>query len=308
MTCTLASLAISPMLALHVEESTLRPGSFWHWDNWRWEPGVVAPLLLLGALYLTGALRRGGARRLWWRHVSFAAGWVTLLLSLVSPLHELGEQLFSAHMLQHELLILVAAPLMAAAHPGTTCLWAFSPRGRAGLGGFMRDVTRWRMSRLLMLPLVAWLVHAIALWGWHLPYLYQASVRSDWVHAAQHLSFFLSALLFWSALYGIGASAMSCGEGVFYVFGTAMHCGALGALLTFSTVLWYPIYAGRTAAWHLSPLQDQQIGGLIMWVPASLVFIVIGLVLFARWLAESDRRLRLGQLHTLLHESGPMHD
>ena len=93
-----------------------------------------------------------------------------------------------------------------------------------------------------------------ALWLWHIPFLYQATLHSDWIHAAQHLSFFLTAVLFWSALYGMGRSAMNFGAATLYVFGTAVHCSALGALLTFSTVLWYPAYAHTTARWGLTAL------------------------------------------------------
>jgi len=89
---------------------------------------------------------------------------------------------------------------------------------------------------------------------------------------------------------------MTYGAGVLYVFGTAAHCSALGALLTFSTVLWYPAYAERTQLWHLTPLQDQQLGGLLMWVPSGLVFIVIGIWLFARWLVVSEQRVKHGSL------------
>jgi cytochrome c oxidase assembly factor CtaG len=95
---------------------------------------------------------------------------------------------------------------------------------------------------------------------------------------------------------------MSFGAATLYVFGTAVHCSALGALLTFSTVLWYPAYAETTSRWGLSPLQDQQLGGVIMWVPSGVVFIVIALALVARWLSESDRRVRLGSLAAVLEK------
>ena len=94
---------------------------------------------------------------------------------------------------------------------------------------------------------------------------------------------------------------MNYGTATLYVFGTAAHCSALGALLTFSTVLWYPAYQSTTRAWELTPLQDQQLGGLLMWVPSGVVFVVIGLVLFGRWLKESERRAELGRVHALSH-------
>ena len=282
------------LLAMHTTPS------LWA-EPWSWEPAIVLPLGLMLVVYMAGALRRGTVRLLLWRHVSFLSGWLTLALALTSPLHEIGEQLFSAHMLQHEILILVSAPLISASHPGATCLWAFAPRHRVHLGGWVHGIERTPFFRLLGLPLVAWLLEAATLWLWHAPALYQATLTSDWVHAAQHLSFLLSAVLFWSALYGVGRSAMSYGAATFYVFATAVHCSALGALLTFSAVLWYPAYRATTMRWGLTPLEDQQLGGVLMWVPSGVVFILIGLVLFAKWMAESDRRLRHGALYASLH-------
>jgi cytochrome c oxidase assembly factor CtaG len=268
---------------------------------WSWEPAIILPLAILMSVYTAGVSRRGNIHRLRWRHASFYTGWLTLALALVSPIHELGEQLFSAHMLQHEILILVSAPLISAAHPGATMLWAFAPSHRSNLGRWVRSIEHSTPIVFLTRPLAAWLLEAAALWIWHVPVLYQATLRSDWIHAGQHLSFFVTAVLFWSALYGVGRSAMSYGAAIFYVFGTAVHCSALGALLTFSTIPWYPAYQQTTQAWGLTPLQDQQLGGVIMWVPSGLVFIAIGLALFAKWLAESDQRLAHGSLQTALN-------
>ncbi len=281
------------------------PPSFWGEDG-SWEPGIVIPLFLGLALYGAGAARRGSWARLRWRHASFAAGWLTLFFALASPIHEVGEQLFSAHMLQHEIMILISAPLIAAAHPGVTCLWAFAPRHRGRVGGWIHRVESAPVVRFVEAPLNAWILEAAALWLWHIPALYQATLTSDGVHAAQHLSFFLTAVLFWSALFGMGRSSAHYGAAILYVFATAVHCSALGALLTFSSVLWYPAYAHTTARWGFTPLQDQQLGGVIMWVPSGFVFIVIALALLAKWIAESDRRLKLGMLAAVLEKEEPL--
>lgn len=291
-------MRLIPALFLDSDDVALTPGSLWSFHSWSWDAGIVIPLALLGLLYLAGSIRQKNRNRL--RHVSFATGWLSLVFALDSPIHGLGEQLFSAHMLQHEILILVSAPLIAAAHPGATCLWALLPRHRASVGGLIHRIESAQPLKFLMAPLTAWILEAVALWGWHIPALYQATLRSDAVHAAQHLSFFLSALLFWSALYGSGRSAMHYGAATFYVFGTAVHCSALGALLTFSTVIWYPAYLTTTMQWGLTPLQDQQLGGVLMWVPSGVVFIAVALVLFARWLRESEKRAALGQVSALM--------
>ena len=265
-------------------------------EPWSWEPAIVLPLLLMLGLYAVGAVRRGHAGALRWRHVSFFAGWLSAALALCSPIHELGEKLFSAHMLQHEILILLSAPLLSAAHPGATFLWAFTPANRRNVGNWFHRLDR--SLGFFTRPLTAWLLEAAALWIWHIPSLYQATLTSDWVHAAQHLSFFLTSVLFWSALYGVGRSALGYGGATLYVFGAAAHCSALGCLLTFSQVLWYPAYANSTQPFGLTPLQDQQLGGVIMWVPSAITFIAVGLALFALWLREGERRLKHTTLHT----------
>jgi cytochrome c oxidase assembly factor CtaG len=290
----LTFIPITSMILLLTSERSV-------WSTpWSWEPPIVLSLALLFGVYAVGAFRRGAWNILRWRHASFFSGWFTLAFALLSPLHELGEQLFSAHMLQHEILILVSAPLISAAHPAATCLWAFAPRQRIHVGSWIHSIEGTRLFRFMTRPLVAWLLEAFALWIWHVPALYQATLTSDWVHAEQHLSFFLTAVLFWSALYGVGRSAMSYGAATFYVFGTAVHCSALGALLTFSVVLWYPAYATTTQSWGLMPLEDQQLGGLIMWIPSAVVFILIGLVLFANWVVEAGSRQRHSSLQAVL--------
>lgn len=129
-----------------------------------------------------------------------------------------------------------------------------------------------------------------ALWLWQAPALFQATLSSDVVHTLQHISFFGSALFFWWALMHGQRGLVGYGAAVLYVFTTMMHSGLLGVLLTFATTLWYPAYARSTAVWGLTPLEDQQLGGLIMWVPAGLCYLVAGLALFIGWMGESGAR------------------
>jgi putative membrane protein len=254
---------------------------------WSFDPGVVVPLVVAAILYLHGARTyRGITPR---QQTFFWLGWSVLALSLVSPLHPLGEALFSAHMAQHEILMLVAAPLLVLSRPLVAFVWGlpFGWRRYAGAASKARPVQRtWTV---ITAPLAAWSIHAAALWAWHTPSLFQATIGSDAIHAAQHASFLGSALLFWWALF-YANGAKSYGAGVFYIFTTAVHTGILGALLTFAPTLWYPAYAGTAPLWGMTPLEDQQIGGLIMWVPAGLVYLAAGLALFAAWLRYSGRR------------------
>ncbi|HKO14785.1 MAG TPA: cytochrome c oxidase assembly protein [Gemmatimonadaceae bacterium] len=281
------------------------------WTSWEWTPGIVLPLVLAAVLYARGTRvlhrRTGRARGVTRRAAAcFWTGWITLILALLSPLHALSEQLFVAHMIQHELLMVVAAPLLVLGRPMVPMLWALSPRARRRVGAVVRERHAAALWTGLTLPFAAWALHAIAIWSWHTPWLYQASLRSDAMHAGQHASFLITALLFWWAMIhphvpGVGG-ARARGAAVIYLFTTTVHTGALGALLTFSRRLWYPAYAGSAAAlgWGLSPLQDQQLAGLIMWIPASTIYLVAALAIFARWLRESEWRVAQRELAGLV--------
>lgn len=279
----IALMMLVPAAAFAHAGEPLEPHDLW--SAWEFDPGVVIPLLLSAGLYLRGSQQQRIST--WREQAYFWAGWSVLVIALVSPVHPLGEALFCAHMVQHELLMLVAAPLLVLARPAVTFLWALPFEWRRTIGQWTKKPYFRRMWRALTDPFTAWWVHAVAIWAWHAPFLFQRTLRSDAVHTAQHLSFFLSALLFWWALF-YTHGRMGYGAGVFYLFTTAVHTSILGALLTFAPHVWYPAYAATTAAWGLTPLQDQQIGGLIMWVPGSVVYLAAGLVLFAAWLRESD--------------------
>jgi putative membrane protein len=259
----------------------------WHdlWQAWSFDPGIVIPLALTAFLYARGArpLRGVSIRQLFF----FWSGWLFLVIALLSPLHPLGEVLFSAHMTQHEILMLVAAPLLVLARPLAPMLWGLPMGWRKGLGRWSKGTMVRRSWRAVTNPFTAWWLQAAALWLWHAPSLFQATLKSDWVHAAQHASFLLSALLFWWSLFYASGRA-SYGASFLYIFTTAIHTSILGALLTFAHSVWYPAYGTAAQAWGLTPLEDQQLGGLIMWIPAGLVYLGAGLGLFALWLRESD--------------------
>jgi putative membrane protein len=234
--------------------------------------------------------RGRGVRR--WEALSFAGGWLALAVALASPLHPWGNALFAAHMTQHELLMLVAAPLLVLGKPVVATLKALPRAWVAALLRWTRPAGVGAAWGFATNPLVAWALHAVILWLWHAPVLFRAALHGEFVHALQHLSFFLSALLFWWAILHRGRGAMGYGAAVLYLFTTAVHSGLLGALITLAGVVWYPEYLGTTQSWGLTPLEDQQLGGLVMWVPACSLYIVAGLALFAGWLRADGERVR----------------
>jgi putative membrane protein len=262
--------------------------------TWGLDPLVIFSLLVTGALYLLGvrnlwrsAGKDRGIKR--WEAFAYAGGWLTLVVALVSPLHPLGEVLFSAHMTQHELLMLVAAPLIVLGRPVIAFLWALPREQSLRLGTFAKQRSVQKVWQSVTKPLMAWAVHAIALWIWHAPILFQATLKSDLVHTLQHVSFLGSALLFWWSLLHAPRTSLSYGAGTLYLFTTSIHSGLLGALITFAATVLYPAYSLTTSQWGLTALEDQQLGGLIMWVPAGLVYIIAGLALCAGWIRESER-------------------
>jgi cytochrome c oxidase assembly factor CtaG/cytochrome c2 len=262
---------------------------------WSFDPLVVLMLVASAFLYARGVLRiwqrtqRGRGIRVW-QAWTFGVGWLVLALAMLSPLHELSGVLFSAHMTQHELLMVVAAPLIVLGRPLVPSLWALPMKWRKQAGALTRRNEVSIFWQSISAPAAAWLIHAAALWTWHLPGPYQLTLESDFMHTLQHVSFFGTALLFWWALFHGRRGRLSYGASVLYLFTTAMHSGALGALLTFAASPWYPAYEGLTAPWGLTTLEDQQLAGLIMWVPAGIAYLVAALFLIVEWLRESERR------------------
>jgi len=259
------------------------------WPGWSFEPWVVACLLASAILYAAGMARlwrRAGAsgRAAHARQsLAFGAAWLATAAAIVSPLDRLGSSLFSAHMLQHEVLMVVAAPLFVLARPLGAWAWALPRSWRRGLGHFFHR-PGWRIPWLIVTgSMAAWLIHATTLWLWHIPAWFEAALANEAVHALQHASFLLGALVYWWSVIAISARRQR-GAAMLSLFTTMMHTGALGALLTLSPVAWYPAYAGTTLAFGLDPLEDQQLGGLVMWIPAGLAYVACGLASALRWL------------------------
>ena len=268
--------------------------------HWSWDMGTTIPLFFALLLYCVGIVRMWNRSvPIAWKGVAyFAAGWMSLLLALNSPIHSIGEQLFWVHMTQHEILVLISAPLLVLAQPLVAFLWALPRRWRDHVGDLSKFKPVSAVWAFVSAPLAAWILHAVALWIWHAPPLFDATLHSDAIHALQHISFLGSALLFWWALIHRHGARLGKGAAVVYVFTTAAHTSILGALLTF-----YGSYVGTAPLWNLTALQDQQLGGLIMWVPSGTLLTLIGLALLASWLRESDRRWQYTRTAALIRMS-----
>lgn len=256
-------------------------------------PGNVEPWVLV-CLAVSLAAYVGGITRLW-RHAgrgrgigvarvaAFGGGWLALATALASPVDAWAARLFWVHMLQHELLMVVAAPLLVLGRPLAAWAWALPLQARRRVGALFHR-RAWRAPWLMVTaPLSAWLWHAAALWLWHVPAVFDAALAHTAVHVAQHLSFLFSALLFWWSVLG-PATRRAQGLAVVSVFTTMLHTAALGALLALSSFVWYASYAASAPLAGWDALADQQLGGLVMWAPAGLAYLAAGLALAARWI------------------------
>ncbi len=216
----------------------------------------------------------------------FVAGWLVIAVALFSPLHEAAEQLFAAHMIQHELIMALAAPLLVLARPAAIVLRLLPTTARFAAARGMRLPWVRRAWARATQPAEAWIVHALAIWVWHIPAFFQATQHDALIHSLQHFSFFASAIAFWWSI--LQGRRVSRGMAILSLFTTAVHTGVLGALMTFSRTPWYPGYASGAAAWGLTPMADQQLAGMIMWIPSSAAYLAGALILIRRWLRESE--------------------
>jgi putative membrane protein len=250
--------------------------------SWTFEPLQVVPTVLVAALYARRVwrLRARGTPVPGWRIALFATGIVTLLVALVSPVHALGEQLFTFHMAQHVLLGDLAPLALLAGLTG--------PILRPALAFLHR-------LRFLAHPLVALPIWAVNLYAWHLPYLYDAAVRHDSVHALEHLCFFTGGTIMWLPVL----ETLPAPEW----FGTGAKLGYIAVVRAVETVLgnvffwagttFYAVYEHGETLWGLSPLQDQGIAGAVMMIEGSIVTLVALAWLFLRMAGEGELRQQL---------------
>jgi cytochrome c oxidase assembly factor CtaG len=294
------------LLALLLPGQALAHAGHLHWTEiettWTWDLWVTLPLALSGGLYATGVARlwrRAGIGRgvRVWQAGCFELGWALLVLALVAPLHWLGERLFVAHMVEHEILMAVSAPLLIVARPIGAMLWALPQAWRRSLGSISRVSSLARTWSFLTNAPIATILHGVALWVWHIPALYEAALTDPWLHWVQHVSFFGTALLFWRALLQGPQRERAYGAAVFYLFATSLHTGFLGILLAIARQPIYPAQTEAAPEWGLSPLEDQQLAGLVMWIPAGLVYAGAALALAGLWIARSTSDLRTGGRH-----------
>jgi putative membrane protein len=257
---------------------------------------MMAMLVLVGVPLLTALLavgwvrlgRRSATPLTARRPALGVAGLGAIVVALASPLDALAHERFAAHMLQHMLLTMVAAPLLLLADPFPAALWALPPALRRRLArGLVRGAPLRAVAARLIAPWTAGLLHVATLWAWHLPLFYDAAVTDPMLHALEHLGFFVTALLFWWPVISPAprlASPPGPGARVLYLVLAAFQTAALGLLLAAAETPLYASYAGAADA-----MADQARGGIIMWALGGAVDMLAVLAVLWSFLRSQER-------------------
>jgi cytochrome c oxidase assembly factor CtaG len=267
-------------------------------STWEWRFEVLAVLIPLGLLYTVGwqRLRKRST------HVRFAtktrlaaygSGWALLVTALMSPLDRLGGQLFFMHMIQHMLMIMFVAPLLLLGNPFPFVLWGLPARWRQAIGDlFTRDSRFRHIVASATRPFIAWIVYAVVLVGWHDPTLYSLAQGRSWIHDLEHLTVFGGAMLYWWHVIGAGPRL----HGRFPVWARIAYLLCLAPLnmitgmsIAFAEEPVFPYYASLPRLWGFTVMQDQMLGGAIMWIQGSEMQIVIALVVLALYFRKGKR-------------------
>lgn len=256
------------------------------WSRWNLDPVLIVALIAILAAYVVGVRAAGRDRVVLrpWERICFYAGWAIASLALVSPLCSLSVALFSARVSQHMILALVAAPLIMLGRPALAI---------GSLRPVRQPATRNQQSMLTRIggsAVFAWASFAAFLWFWHAPGPYDATFTSDAAYWSMHLTVFGSALLLWRSLLQPRATGRL--KAILSGLTTSIHMGLLGAIVTFAPNPLYAIHANTTVSWGLTQLEDQQLGGVIMWVPGCSVFLIAGLLTMAAWLRAMEKAPR----------------
>lgn len=254
---------------------------------WDLDPLIIVPAIAAIALYASGVGRltkRGSARAPGsTNQACFYFGMLVAVAAVVTPLHGWSERLFAAHMTQHLLLVIIAAPLIVLGRPVgpfTAALPASPARAVSRSLRLLRDRARFALH-----PVSLWALHTFVLWVWHFPALYDAALENDFLHGLEHASFLGTALLLWAAV--LGSKPIGEGASVLLLFATGLQSAALGALLAFSTSPLYETHVLGAPSVEADPVSDQQLAGVIMWIPPGLVYLAVSAILLGKMLQTS---------------------
>lgn len=298
-----ASLLIGPVVA-HAG-GVVGPDEAW--AAWRLDWLVIAGLVLSGYLYRRGAHRlrssQPGRRAVpRWRVGCFWAALVTVAVAILSPVEGIAGSLFSAHMVQHQLLVLIAAPLLVVARPLVVTSAALDPPWRDRLNSARRALTPPRGAPHWAFALAG--AHTAVWYAWHIPALYELALRSQAAHAFEHVTLLVSGVgLWWIVADPRGRYANPVG--ILAIFAATLTSAWLAGLLSFTGRPWYPAHAAGAAAWGLTASQDQEFAAGLMWFPGAPAYIAAGWALFLRYLRRDESAAEMTTGYTARVGQGP---
>ena len=273
------------------------PGSS-PWLAWNAEPDAVMSLATALIWYGLGVWRLSTEAELGRvvtraRMTAYLAGLAVLAVALLSPVDTVGDELFWLHMVQHLLLTLVVPPLLVWSRPAVILMWAFPQQLRRRISRVWNRSGLGAVVRVLHAPALVWVLFTGTFIGWHLPGPFQLALDHRGVHEAEHLSFFVTALLFWTVVIAPSTRGrLGYGARLLFLLTNGVLTGFPGALMVLAPRTLYPIQALRSPEWGLTGLEDQQIAGALMWVVGSFIYLAAGSLLFVRWLDTADAQLR----------------
>lgn len=271
--------------------------------DWHWRPDVIIVVTFLSTAYVIGwrRLRRRNTRSTKkWQLLLYLTSMATICLALLSPIDALGSFLFIFHMTQHELLMMVAAPLLLLANPLPAFLWGLSQRLRYRLGRLLtRDALVRRGLKILTWMGLTLPLYTVNLWSWHYPPVFEAALRNDLVHDLQHLSFFIGGLLFWWPVINPPPKVhgyIPYGFRIVYVIAATLPTMLpVMGLVFFTERSFYPYYAAVPRLWGITILEDQSNGWAIMALAEGTAYLTAILLLVARMAEHEERMMRLEQ-------------
>ena len=286
-----ASLVLPPLALGHGAEAPppALPGVLFEWS---FDLLALFAIVAVAAVYLWAVRRvntaHPGNRQPTYRAWLFLGGLASIGIALLSPIEAYEGTLFSVHMVQHMLLELVAAPLLLAGAPITLTLRAAIPSVRKGLLAMLHS----RIVHVISFPVIAWILFAAVNWGWHFSVLYNDALENQALHYLQHATFLGAALLFWWPVIGADPSPWRLPHPVrlLYLFLAMPQNSFLGVALMSAPNVLYQHYLTNGRSWGMSPLDDQALGGVIMWVVGDLAFLAGMAAVVALWVRHEDRR------------------
>ncbi|MDP7674165.1 MAG: cytochrome c oxidase assembly protein [Dehalococcoidia bacterium] len=264
---------------------------------WDFSSPPAVLFLLLTSAYTIGAMRLATRSdkdgRFWYKFTASVLGLVLLATALAGPLDYYSGDLFAAHMSQHIVIAMFAAPLLLLARPMPAYIWALPRPLRVGVGTALTNSgVIIKVMRILTRPSVALPLFIGTLYAWHIPAAYNQSLEDEWLHLFMHFTMFTTAVLFWWPIIGPPPirTKLTHPQRIVYLLLAVTPTAVLAAIITLSKSVLFDFYLDSPGHFSWSPTEDQRTGGLLMWIPGNFVYLTTVTILFFRWFKEEEQK------------------